>query len=70
MIKFKLENDFCQGDSGGPLICGYDGKATLVEILSRGVGCADPNSAGIYSWYSSVKIKKIFLLFVCIMRIH
>ncbi|CBY39867.1 unnamed protein product, partial [Oikopleura dioica] len=32
--------DACQGDSGGPLICPINGKATLVAIVSRGVGCA------------------------------
>lgn len=41
--------DSCQGDSGGPLICPIDGKATLVGVVSRGAGCADPGTAGLYS---------------------
>ena len=41
--------DSCQGDSGGPLMCPVGGKATLVAVVSRGAGCADPNTAGIYS---------------------
>ena len=41
--------DSCQGDSGGPLICPIDGKATLVGVVSRGIGCASPDTAGIYS---------------------
>merc|ERR1712130_282138 len=41
--------DSCQGDSGGPLMCGTGGRATLVAVISRGVGCATPNTAGIYS---------------------
>ena len=32
--------DTCKGDSGGPLICNVDGKATMVGLTSRGVGCA------------------------------
>ena len=41
--------DSCRGDSGGPLICNFDGKATLTGVVSRGTGCAEPNTAGIYS---------------------
>jgi len=32
--------DSCAGDSGGPLICPIDGKAMLIGIVSRAVGCA------------------------------
>ena len=41
--------DACQGDSGGPLICPIYGKATLVAIVSRGVGCAWAGFPGINS---------------------
>ena len=37
------------GDSGGPLMCPINGKATLVAVVSRGNGCADPGTSGIYS---------------------
>ena len=40
--------DLCQGDSGGPLICNVDDKATLSEVVSRGVGCAEEGYPGIY----------------------
>ncbi|KAH8386601.1 hypothetical protein KR093_001464 [Drosophila rubida] len=41
----NYEVDSCQGDSGGPLIT--NGK--VVGIVSFGLGCGTPNSAGVYS---------------------
>ncbi|CAG5113546.1 Oidioi.mRNA.OKI2018_I69.chr2.g7642.t1.cds [Oikopleura dioica] len=41
--------DACDGDSGGPLICDFDGRATLVGVISRGNGCALEGYPGIYS---------------------
>lgn len=40
--------DTCNGDSGGPL---YDNKTnTLIGITSWGIGCADKNYPGIYTY--------------------
>ena len=42
--------DACQGDSGGPLVCRKDKiHWFLGGIISWGLGCARPNSYGIYA---------------------
>jgi len=41
--------DSCAGDSGGPLICPVDGKAMLIGVVSRAIGCALEGYPGLNS---------------------
>jgi len=46
--------DACQGDSGGPLMYDNEGRATVVGVVSTGVGCGEDKYPGIFGRVTSV----------------
>lgn len=52
----QARTDSCQGDSGGPLVAfDRNGCPYQVGITSWGIGCAKPDSAGVYTRVSKFK---------------
>lgn len=52
MICAGLKNggkDSCTGDSGGPMTLKNEDNDVLIGIVSKGVGCAQPEKYGIYT---------------------
>jgi len=46
--------DACNGDSGGPLIYYNKGRATVVGVVSTGIGCGEEKFPGIFGRVTSV----------------
>ncbi len=54
--------DSCQGDSGGPMYSSTgDGRRLLVGATSYGVGCAEPDTPGVYARVADAALRDDFI---------
>ncbi|CAL4109628.1 unnamed protein product, partial [Meganyctiphanes norvegica] len=56
ICTYTVAKDACAGDSGGPLITQLgDGRWVQTGIVSFGVGCAQTNKPGVFTYVPNYK---------------